>query len=167
MKKMLMAAVVALTLLFGAFGSNTFAQDEDAFFDINADLALGWGSHFAEEDEMFSQNAQFVVVHVDVLDVDLFNTTSGVGLEVPLGGDFEYAVWSLNRAPVPGTNNRMYAGSDFKLIQSTENGGAEGDFDMRLVTGYRLADVGPGQLLAELYLIEENRPVSFALKYGF
>jgi len=166
MKKVLMAAVVALAFLTGS----AFAQDIDndkSLFALDVSAAAAWGSSFAEEDDTLSQDAQFGAAHVDVLAVDLFDSTSGVGLEVAFGGDLEYTVWSLNRAVVPGTGNRVYAGSDLKLIQSAEDGGAEGDFDLRLVTGYHLAEVGPGQLSVELYFIEENRPVSFALKYGF
>lgn len=166
MKKVLMAAVVAFMML-GA--SMAFAQDneDEPFFNVNAELAVGWGSYFSEEEDTFSQAAQFATLSADILDIDLFDATSGIGAEIQFGGDLEYTLWSLNRATVPGTNNRLYGGSDLKLIQSTEDGGAEGDFDMRLVLGYRLAKVGPGELLFEFYTIEENRPVAFALKYGF
>ena len=86
-------------------------------------------------------------------------------MEVQFGGALEYTVWSLNRATVPGTEN-MYAGSDLKLIQSSDDGGASRDFDMRLVTGY-VMKVGSGELRMEVYGLEENRPIAFALLYGF
>jgi opacity protein-like surface antigen len=167
MKKMLTAAVVALMML-GTFGLAQ-AQDEEKapLFSFDVAVAAGYGSKFAEEDETFEQDSQYGTAHVDILGIDLFDTTSGVGMEVQFGGELEYTVWSLNRATVPGTGDRVYAGSDLKLIQSADDGGAEGDFDLRLVTGYRLAEVGPGQLRFELYFIEENRPIAFALLFGF
>ena len=172
MKKLLMAAVVAIMMLGGSFA---FAQEDidndNPFFDLDApglaDLSAGWGSVFAEEEETFSRDAQYATVQADILGVDLFDATSGVGLEVQFGGELEYTVWSLNRATVPGTGERMYAGSDLKLIQSADDGGAEGDFDLRIVTGYRLAEVGPGQVSFELYFIEEDTPIGFALLFGF
>ena len=168
MKKVLMAAVVAFAMLFGA---QAFAQDDidndKSFFELGVDFAAGWGSYYGEEDETLSQDAQFAAVHADVLGVNLFDTTSGVGIEVQFGGELEYQVWSLNRATVPGTDDRVYGGSDFKLVQSTDNGGAEGDFDMRVVAGYRVASPGPGVLRAETYFLEEDTPIGFALIYDF
>lgn len=154
------------TLIFTTFlASSAIAQD--SFFDINADFAAGWGSSMGEESETFSQESQYVIGQANLLNVDLFDTTSGVGVEVMFGGEVQYTVWSLNRATVPGTNDRAYAGSDMKILQSTDQGGAEGNFDLRLVTGYRLANIGPGQLRVELYFIEENKPIAFGLLYGF
>jgi len=173
MKKMLMAAVVAILVMLG--GSVAFAQDDidndKSFFDLGApdlaDISAGWGSQFAEEEETFSQDAQYATVQADILGIDLFDATSGLGAQFAFGGELEYTVWSLNRATIPGTGERVYAGSDLKLIQSADDGGAEGDFDVRIVTGYRLAEVGPGQLRFELYFIEEDSPIGFALLYGF
>ncbi len=165
MKKLLMAAVVAFMMLGGAGAAS--AQEDDGFFDLQIpDFAVGWGTMFGEEDETFSQAAQFAAVHANLLGLNkVFDLQTGVGVEVQFGGALEYTVWSLNRATVPKTEN-MYAGSDLKLIQSSDDGGASRDFDMRLVTGYVTA-VGPGELRMEVYFLEENRPVAFALLYGF
>lgn len=166
MKKLLTIAV-AIMLLLGS--STVFAQEApDPFFELDADFAVGYGSLLGEEGETFDQSAQFVAAHADLLSVNLFDSTSGVGVEVQLGSDqLQYQVWSLNRAVVPGTNGRLYGGSDLKLLQSTNEGGADANFDVRIVTGYRLANIGPGQLRFEMRFIEENRPMAFALLYGF
>lgn len=166
MNKVLTIAVAIMLFLGGSFA---FAQEEpDPFFEFDADFAVGYGSMLGEEGETFSQDAQFVAGHLDVLSVNLFDSTSGVGVEVQLGSDtLQYQVWSLNRATVPGTNGRLYGGSDLKLLQSTNEGGADANFDVRIVTGYRLANIGPGQLRFEMRFIEENRPMAFALLYGF
>lgn len=164
MKKMLiLAAVVALITMGGA--STAFAQD--GFFDLQIpDFAVGWGTELGEEDQTFSRDAQFATVHANLLGLNkIFDLQTGVGVEVQFGGALEYTVWSLNRATVPGTEN-MYAGSDLKLIQSSDDGGASRDFDMRLVTGY-VMKVGSGELRMEVYGLEENRPIAFALLYGF
>lgn len=166
MKKLLTIAVAIMVLLGG---SVAFAQEEkEPLLKVGADFTAGYGSFFAEEDETFAQDSQFIAGHVDILGVDLFDSTAGVGVEVQLGTEqLQYQVWSLNRAVVPGTSGRIYGGADAKVLQSTNEGGASADFDVRLVTGYRLADIGPGQLRFELRFIEENRPVAFALLYGF
>jgi len=168
MKKMLTIAVAIMLLAASTFAQEPVVVAPDPFLEFTAEYAVGYGSMLAEESETFSQDAQFVAGHVDVLSVDLFDSTSGVGVEVQLGSDtLQYQVWSLNRATVPGTSGRLYGGSDLKLLQSTNDGGADANFDVRIVTGYRLGKIGPGQLRFEIRFIEENRPMSFAVLYGF
>ncbi len=165
MKKVLTIAV-AIMLLLGGVGMAS-AQENEGFFDLQIpDFAVGWGTMFGEEDQTFSRNAQFGAVHANLLGLNkLFDLQTGVAAEVQFGGALEYTIWSLNRATVPKTEN-MYAGSDLKLIQSSDDGGASRDFDMRLVTGY-VTQVGRGEIRMEVYFLEENRPVAFALLYGF
>lgn len=169
-------------LLLG--GTLTFGQsreepppptEEKPALSLPLTFAAGWGSMFADENTTLSKEGMYATVRADLLGVDLFDATSGLGLQVAFGGDYEYQVWSLNRAVLPGMEGAVYAGSDLKLFQSTAfasdqpaaEAGVKGDFDLRLVTGVHLGRLGPGGLSLELYFIEENRPVSFALVYNF
>ena len=168
MKKLLTIAV-AIMFVLGA-GSVAFAQEEgDSFFSLsNVNLAVGYGSSFGEEGDTFTQASQYAVVQADLLEIDLFDSTSGLGAEVSFGGDLEYTIWSLNRADVPGTNGRVYGGGDAQLIRSADDGGAAADFDLRGVAGTRIT--GEDSVVAvslEIYFAEDERPIAFALIVGF
>ena len=161
-KKTLVALVAAILLFTGV----SFAKEEEEGL-LRLDLAAGVNTALSGEEETFSFNGLTGLVHVDLLGVDFLDATSGVGLEISFGGGLEYTVWSLNRATVPGTGDAIYGGSDLKLLQSDDNEGLSRNFDLRIVTGTRVGKVGPGDLRFELYFIEENRPVSFAVVYGW
>lgn len=173
--------LVVLFTIFMLFSGVALAQKEDSMFNFN--LAAGTIFSIGEDDETFSFDGMAGLLHVDVIGFDFMDATSGIGLEVNYNGMVQYTVWSLNRLNVPGSNDLLYAGSDFKLLQSTtclgelglnlqslphcENAGIDLDFDVRLVTGTRVGKIGPGNLKFEFYFIEENRPISFAVLYDW
>lgn len=160
--------LILITAVFMLFTGTAFSQEEEANELFRLDLAAGTSFSLVGEDtDTFKFDNVAGLVHANVLGVEFLDVTSGVGLEVNFGGEVEYTVWSLNRAVIPGTNNRLYAGTDLKVLQSDGLRGAEGDFDLRLVSGTNLGNVGPGELKFELYFIEENRPISFAVLYNF
>ena len=170
-----LVTLVTLFLMMGGVGL-AFSQDreppaeppaEKPFLDFNFNLAAGWGSEFAEEKATLSADQMKAVVHADLLGIDLFDSTSGISAEFNLGGEQEYSIWSLNRAVIPGSNGRLYAGSDLKIVQNDQVKGAKGDFDLRLVAGTQLARIGSGALNIEFYMIEEDRPMAFSLVYDF
>jgi hypothetical protein len=130
--------------------------------DLRLDLSAGFGSYFAEENETFSTDAMFASLRGDVLGFNFMDATSGIGVDVHTSQDLNWKVWSLNRASVIG--DRMFAGTDFKLFESN-GGGAEENFDFRLVTGSNLGKAGPGSVLVEFYALEEDRPIAFAIVY--
>ena len=81
---------------------------------------------------------------------------TGVAFEASnLKTDFRYAVWALSRADVAGP---IYAGADVKVFDD-----GKGDFDARLVVGYRVY----AKLALEIYSLEENRPIAFSFVYKF
>ena len=65
----------------------------------------------------------------------------------------------MNRADIVGG---FYAGTDMKIVDNNN-----GDFDLRIVTGTLLGEIGPGNLALEVYSLEEDRPIYFALLYRF
>lgn len=160
-----------IPILLIAMGGVGFGQDqpveEKPFLDFNFDLAAGWGSEFAEEKATLAADQMKAVVHADLLGIDLFDSTSGVAIEFNLGGEQEYSIWSLNRAVVPGTGDRLYGGSDLKIVQNDQVNGAKGDFDLRLVAGTQLMRIGSGSLNIEFYMIEEARPIAFSMIFDF
>lgn len=155
---------VLLAVLLVFVCSTGFAQS------VQPEFGAGIGSFFAEEGQTFDAEALFGAVHWYAVSIPIGNeTSSGVGLELGFNGDPEaesavaYSLWSLNRTNVLGL---MYGGSDMKIGESV-GGRYRYDFDLRLVVGTFLAKVGPGDLAVEVYSLEENRPISFAIIYRF
>lgn len=166
--KNLFAALAVLLLL----GAPVAAQEDDPTFEFDVDFAAGVGTALAEEGQSFSSENLFAALHVDLLNVDLFESTSGLGIEFGFSGFWDggsdkanYSIWSLNRANVPGTAT-AYAGADVKIAQSDAHG-IHGDLDLRIVAGYRFGTLGPGTVRGEAYFIEEGRPISVLLLYDW
>lgn len=159
--------VVFATVLL-LFTGTVYAQ-EAVIIDINYTA----GASFSiADDENGNKAVDFSAVtglfHVDILEFNFMDATSGVSLEAMYANkDFNYAVWSLNRVSVPGSKDRVYAGTDLKLLQSDENNGPTADFDVRIIAGTRIGKIGPGALKFESYFIEENIPISFAVLYDW
>lgn len=127
-------------------------------------LAFGGGSFFGEEDTTFDTDALFGAVQWRGLKLPM-NSSTGVGLEISSkpdeGGEnrLTLTMWSLTRADIVGG---IYAGTDLKIMENTRS-----DFDLRVVTGTVLEQIWGGELVLEIYSLEEDRPISFAVFYRF
>ena len=167
------ALLLLMAILFCAVTVQAQDEPNDPFFEAYFDLATGWGARFAEADPAFDTGDMFLAVHAQVLGLDLMEFKSGVALELNLGsvtagtpGAASYTVWSTNRVEVPGTNGRVYAGPDLKLLKAGD-GSLSGDFDTRLTLGVQVAKIGNGKLNLEVYTIEEEKDsIRFAFLYA-
>ena len=127
-------------------------------------LAVGGGSLFGEENQAFNTNTIFGAVHWRGLKLPM-NSSTGIGIEISVKPSLEgerelvYTMWSLNRADIIGD---FYAGTDMKILEE-----GAGNFDMRIVTGMLLGKINEGELALEVYSLEENRPISFAIFWRF
>lgn len=160
-------AFLAVLLLAAGASAQEPDPKPDPFLDFDLNLAAGWGSVYDNEARTLSRDAQYAVLHADLVGFEWLEARSGVALEYQFAGTVNYAVWQLNRAEVPGTNGRIYGGGDLKFL---EGGGPDdfyGNFDLRAVAGTELARVGPGELAVETYLLEENSKIRFAFLYDF
>lgn len=154
-------------LMLAAVASAQEPKEPAVSFGLH--LAAGGGFNFGEEDQAFDASSFYAAVQADAVEFDLFNATSGLGLELNFSGPgtTRYSLWSLNRADVPGVKG-VYGGADMKIAQNGEGGeGFAADFDTRIVTGYRFGKAGPGDLRMEVYAIEENKPIRVAFLYGW
>jgi hypothetical protein len=161
-KKILATFVVALL-----FSTAAIAQEEEEMMKFEVDLSVGVALALGEDADTFSSDGIAGLFHADILGFDFLDATSGLGGEVKLANDIQYQVWSLNRATIPNTNGVLYAGTDMKMFQSDDLEGAKADFDLRLVSGTRLGQLGPGTVNFEIYFIEEDRPISFGVLYSW
>lgn len=127
--------------------------------EFNVSPAVGGGSFFAEEEETFDTSNLFAAVQLGLVDFRFLDVGTGVAAEAGYSdGQITYSLWNLNRAPVVGG---LYTGTDVKFI-SNYGEGTKGDFDLRLVIGYKA-----GKVDLEVYSLEENRPIAFAIIYRF
>lgn len=159
-------AVLAVALLLTGSAS---AQENDPFFNFNLELAAGGGFSLAEESEAFSSESLYAAVHANAVEFDLFDATSGLGLELYFSGTgtSRYSLWSLNRASIPGVKN-AYGGADVKIADNGNGGeGFQGNLDTRIVTGYHFGKAGPGNIDIEFYAIEEDTPLRVLFLYGW
>lgn len=164
MKKLLFATIV-LMLAAGAGAQ----EPKEPAVSFGLHLAAGGGFSFGEEDQAFNAQSFYAAIHADAVEFDLFNATSGIALELNFSGPgtTRYALWSLNRADIPGVKS-AYGGADLKVAQNGSGGeGFEANFDTRIVTGYRFGKVGPGDVRLEVYAIEEDKPLRVAFLYGW
>lgn len=118
-------------------------------------LSVGGGSFFADEDTTFSINSFSATVQWQGLSLP-GGVNAGVGLE---GSKETFTLWSLNRRKIAGS---AYGGMDMKIFAY-----GKADYDLRIVTGTVLSNIGRGKLVLEVYALEENRPLSFAFLYAF
>lgn len=148
-------------LLFLTLGTPSTSAQELVLKDA---LAIGGGSLFSDEDTTFNTNTLFGAVQWRGLKLPL-NVSTGIGIEFSVKPDLEgerelvYTVWALNRADIVGN---FYAGTDMKILEE----GAS-NFDLRIVAGTLLGTIKGSELVLEIYSLEENRPISFAILYRF
>lgn len=161
--------VVLLAIVFTT--STALAQDDDEKdppVSLDLEFAVGLVLSLEGEDvDTFTFDQTSLAIHADLIGWDFMDASSGLGIEVALGGDLEYTVWSLNRMDIPGTGGRIYTGGDMKLLQSSNTGGVSSNFDFRIPVGVNVGDFGPVDLRVEATLVEENRPISVAVLVGF
>lgn len=156
------------------------------------EFSIGFGSFFDRASVTFSKKAMYGVLqwhgvgfpalkegtstgiaiegHPSTL---LSKTTDGVRLQSLEAVD--YRVWSISRVPISalpiarlqsGALSHMFSGVDALLAE----GGPDdftGDFDVRIVMGGHFGKIGPGKITVELYMFQDNVPVSFVISYGF
>lgn len=87
----------------------------------------------------------------------------------------DYRIWSMSRVPVSvipigalqnGTPGRMYTGVDVLLAEGGPVDRTNG-FDARFVIGGDLGIIGVGNLVFEIYSLQQDVPIAFAVFYGF
>ena len=144
---------VFLFLLTGPLQAQTFEND----------FALGGGGFFGEEEQTFNRDSLFVAVHWSGIELPL-NAGSGLGIEFMFpeqpGVQAVYTLWSLNRINV---SDGFYTGTDMRISKETNP-----DFAMRLVVGVKIAITqNNSKLSIEIYTLEDERPIAFAVLYSF
>lgn len=130
---------------------------------LTGDVAVGGGGLFGEEDQTFDRESLFIAAHWSGVDLPL-NVGSGLGIEVSFPGQEElsvvYSLWSLNRVDI---SDNLYTGTDMRI--SKQNGT---DFDLRIVVGFNVAIPRTDSMLSvEIYSLEDERPIAFAVLYQF
>lgn len=166
---------ILLALVFAA----SIAQAQTKILQLEPmNFAVGGGSMFGEESDLFSFDSAFASVQWN--GIALFGPIASTGIGVELHpasilsdgdsvqsiGNADWRFWSLNRLEMsalqlPGEFwDDMYLGGDLLLAE----GGTDysGDFSARFVYGLR---EGPVQF--EVYMFEKYRPISFAFMYRF
>lgn len=166
--------------------------DAKAQFQVDA-FSFGAGTFFGDTGISFSAESLFVELqfHGVALPFIKTGTSTGIALEGHLAkmfgrntwknlqtlqfSEMSWRIWSITRVPlsaVPvkslqsGTPSRVFAGTDLLVA---EGGPVDytGGFDARFVLGGDLGVIGPGNLVLEVYMFEQNKPVYFAMIYGF
>ena len=154
---------------------------------------VGFGSFFDEESVTFSSKALYgtIQLHGIGLPVVKEGTSTGIAVEIHPAklitsvtkGDFrvqninamDMRLWSITRVPMSaiplkvfqsGTLSRTFSGFD-ALIHEQGSDDFTGDFDARLVLGGDLGVLGPGNVVAEIYMFQQDVPIAFAIFYGF
>lgn len=137
---------------------------------VAMDFAAGAGFLFAgEEEAVFDAKALYGAFHWNGLQLPGPNVSTGIGVEIhpstiTTNGstvNFAYRVWSLNRMDCPMS---LFCGADLKIGEAAgPDGGWRTDFDMRIVTGVRVANYSKAEINLELYFLEDDRPVSAAV----
>lgn len=159
-RKMMFSFYVFLVLFVLSFFAHAPAVAQELV--LKDALAFGGGSVFGEEGETFDTSALFGSVQWRGLKLPL-NSSTGIGLEISSKPDelgeskLTLTVWSLSRADIVGG---IYAGTDLKIMENTRS-----NFDLRVVAGTLLGKIKGGELALEIYSLEEDRPISFALFY--
>ncbi len=130
---------------------------------LTGDVAVGGGGLFGEEDQTFNRESLFIAAHWSGVDLPL-NVGSGLGIEVSFPGQEElsvaYSLWSLNRVDI---SDNLYTGTDIRI--SKQNGT---DFDLRIVVGFNVTiPRTDSRFSVELYSLEDERPIAFAVLYRF
>lgn len=167
--KKLLVAIAVLLLATSAIAQEALAVPAEPLFKLGLELAAGGGFDLGEENQSFSTKSFYAAVHANAVEFDLFDATSGLGLELYFDGPgtTRYSLWSLNRANIPGVKG-AYGGADVKVADNGNGGeGFQANLDTRIVTGYRFGKAGPGDIRIEFYAIEEDNPLRVAFLYGW
>lgn len=134
---------------------------------VQGDFAAGVGFDLkGEEETVFSTDAFYGAFHWNGLKIPGPSATTGLAVEfhpstISVEGEtvnVDYRIWSLNRFDCPSA---LFCGTDLKIGQGG-NGGWVADFDQRIVMGVSLYQ-GSVNVNAEFYMLEDDRPVSFAV----
>lgn len=156
--------------------------------------AFGVGSFFDQEAVTFSTEALYGAVQLHAIGFPGLKegTSTGIVIEAHPGrlisktiddglriqsivDDVDYRVWSVNRVPISaipidalqsGILSRTFVGTDLLLYE----GGPRdytGDFEARFVIGGDLGVLGPGNVIVEIYMLQQDVPIAFSIFYGF
>lgn len=167
------------------------AEKSDAKIQIQVErIALGIGAFFNQPN--LSTDALFASVQLHGVGLPFIREGTSTGIVVEghvtkifteTVGDavlqsfetMDWRLWSMTRVPVSaipiralqsGTPSRMFVGTDILL---TEGGIFDwtDEFDARFVVGGDLGVLGPGNLVVEVYMFQQNIPVAVMGIYGF
>src|SRR3990172_3158943 len=166
---MKMKLLIFLTMLF-AVASMVSAQDEpkktltQLTDEYEKNYAVGFGSYFSEEQATFGGDALFLNAKLHGFELPnmpvALDVASGTRIEFgksALGtsvGDVHVRVYSMNRVRL----GRVETGMDAKVMDS------DGwNFDFVVPVTYLLSK----NFEFEVFFLEEERPIAFALNYRF
>lgn len=132
---------------------------------LEANYSVGIGALFTNGGKDVNQlQAPFFTAHLHGFDIPniplALDVATGAIIEIgketlnPTLGDVNVRVWSTERLRV----GNVVAGADLKVIDTGDY-----EFDARVVTGY----VFNLNFSAEMYLFEDQRPISAVLFYRF
>lgn len=149
-------------------------------------IAVGVGTIIP--DAGFSFDAVYVPVQMHGIGLPFIRQGTSTGITVefhpasvhfangrPVIEQIDYRIWSTTRVPISaipiralesGSVTRMFIGTDLLL----DEGGPDdftGGFDQRMAIGGDLGIIGPGNLVIEAYLFQNNIPFAVNALYGF
>ncbi len=167
-----------------AVGFGSFFDQESTTFSAEAlYMSIQWhgvGLPFVEEGTStglmleggWSLGAATVALNPSTVVTEEFED-SDVRLQVVENVD--YRIWSMTRVPISvipiralqsGASGRMYSGLDVLIAEGGAVDRTEG-FESRFVLGGDLGIVGVGNLIFEVYALQQDVPIAFAVFYGF
>jgi hypothetical protein len=193
-KLLLFGLLLIPSLMFGqGYDRNrgrVVTEEEEGAITFQFDaFAFGVGSFFAEEGTTFSVDALFVPIQLHGVGIPFIKsgTSTGIAIEFhpatltfgqggnPQLNQLDYRLWSVSRVPLSaipwsklqsGTPSRMFAGTDL-LINEGGPDDYTGGFDARFVIGGDLGIIWKGNMVIEIYSLQRDIPIAFALFWGF
>jgi len=161
-----------LVVLFFACAGLLSAQDTDKVSALaaktqalEATYSVGGGSYFSDEATTFTGDALFFAAQWHGFDEfpgvpAALDVSTGAMAEIGKSSltasvdDIHVRIWSTERLRI----GNVITGTDMKIVDSSDF-----DFDLRVVTGYAFSK----QASIEIYFLEDQRPVAWALFYRF
>lgn len=189
----LLISLLVPTLAFGQGYAASGAAPEKAVELNLKGLAVGFGSFFDDESVTFSTTAMYAAVQYHAVGfgfvedglstgfqfesrVGRLNTIDLANGRLQFLDNFQYRFWSITRVPVSaipiaaldtGILGNMFTGVDFVLTERIVEDDPFKGRDKRLVVGGDLGKLGIGHIVLEIYSLQDNVPISFAVFYGF
>lgn len=153
--------------------------------------SVGFGSFFDQESVTFSAKALYGTIQLHGVGFPVLKEGTSTGISADIhpssivtetDGDIrvqsfnsmDLRLWSVTRVPVSavplkifqtGMLSRVFSGVDALIYEQGSD--FTGDFDARMVVGGDLGVLGPGNVVAEIYMFQQDIPIAFAIFYGF